>query len=125
MSHILIIDDERSNLAVMEKLLSLEGFTFTSVSDALKVEGILQQEETADMVILDLGIPELNGYELFQLIRQYMPSTPIVACTVHTSELNKAKQFGFHSFLSKPLNMDAFGGLVKRILKGEAIWQSY
>jgi two-component system, cell cycle response regulator DivK len=125
MSHILIIDDERTNLAVMEKLLSLAGYTYTSVSDALKVESILQQRETMDLVLLDLDIPDLNGYELFQLVRQYMPSTPVVACTVHTSELNAARQFGFDGFLSKPLNMDVFGGLIRRILNGEAIWQSY
>jgi CheY-like chemotaxis protein len=123
MSHALIIDDDRGNLGVLKELLT----TYTALTDSTKVQAVLDQGENVDVVILDLGMPNLNGYQVFDLIRQYphMSQVPVVACTVHTGEAHLARQAGFHSFLSKPLNIDQFGEQLQRILGGESIWQAY
>ncbi len=47
---------------------------------------------------------------------------PIVAYTVHISEINMARQVGFHSFLGKPLDMDSFPHHLSQILSGEGVW---
>jgi CheY-like chemotaxis protein len=127
MSHALIIDDDRGNLGVLKELLTMEQITYTALADSTKVQEVLDQGEAIDVVILDLGMPNLNGYQVFNLIRQYphMARVPIVACTVHTGEAQTARQTGFHSFLSKPLNIDQFGDQLQRILGGESIWQAY
>jgi CheY-like chemotaxis protein len=127
MSHALIIDDDRGNLGVLKELLTMEQITYTALNDSTKAQAVLDQADSIDVVILDLGMPNLNGYQVLELIRQYphMAQVPVVACTVHTGEAQTARQAGFHSFISKPLNIDQFGDQLKRILAGESIWQAY
>jgi two-component system, cell cycle response regulator DivK len=49
---------------------------------------------------------------------------PIVAYTVHVSEINVAYQRGFDSFIGKPVDPDRFPGQLARILRGEAVWET-
>jgi two-component system cell cycle response regulator DivK len=127
MPHALIIDDDRSNLGVLKELLTMEQITYTALTDSTKVEATLAQGDPVDVVILDLGMPNLNGYQVFEIIRQYphMANVPVVACTVHTGEAQNARMSGFHSFISKPLNIDQFSNQLARILNGESVWQAY
>jgi CheY-like chemotaxis protein len=127
MPHALIIDDDRSNLGVLTELLTMDGISYTALNDSTQVEALLIQETPIDVVILDLGMPDLNGYEVFKIINQYphMKTVPIIACTVHTGQVQLARQTGFHSFISKPLNIDTFSGQLARVLNGESVWQAY
>jgi two-component system cell cycle response regulator DivK len=47
---------------------------------------------------------------------------PIVACTVHSSEMNNASKHGFNGFVGKPLDPDRFSEQVKRLLAGGPVW---
>jgi CheY-like chemotaxis protein len=127
MPHALIIDDDRSNLGVLKELLAMEQITYTALNESTKVDTILAEGGQIDVVILDLGMPNLNGYEVLEIIRTYphMAHVPVVACTVHTGEAQNARLSGFHSFISKPLNIDQFSAQLARILNGESVWQAY
>jgi CheY-like chemotaxis protein len=50
-------------------------------------------------------------------------SVPVVAYTVHVSEINTAQDMGFDGFLAKPLDSDRFPGQLNRILNGEPVWE--
>jgi CheY-like chemotaxis protein len=127
MPHALIIDDDRGNLGVLKELLTIEQISYTALNDSTQVEAVLAQGNQIDVVILDLGMPTLNGYQVFKIIGQYphMANVPVVACTVHTGEVQAARQAGFHSFITKPLNIDQFSAQLTRILGGEPVWQAY
>jgi CheY-like chemotaxis protein len=121
--HALIIDDDANNLKVLSKLLSISGATFTAVQDSTQIVDIVQTLEKLDIVFLDLEMPNINGYEMLLILKGQMGITvPIVACTVHTSEIYTARELGFHSFLGKPLRADKFPSQLNLILSGEAIW---
>jgi CheY-like chemotaxis protein len=74
-------------------------------------------------VFLDLEMPSLDGYQVFDFLRcQVGMTVPIVACTVHISEAKTARNLGFDSFLAKPLNADIFPEQFRKIMSGERVW---
>lgn len=123
MKRALIIDDNAPNLKVLAQLLAREGLQVTKISDPKTVTETLSSLDAIDVVFLDLEMPGLNGYEVKNFIREHNQQALIIACTVHTSEINMVKHAGFDGFLGKPLNHEAFPGQLARILRGEPVWE--
>lgn len=124
--HALVIDDNSKNRSVISYLLSAEGVTHTSVPKPTELEPTIQNVRKFDVVFLDLEMPGLDGYQVFGLLRSdaRFQSVPIVACTVHTSEMPTAHEMGFDGFLAKPLDADRFPAQLARILNGEGVWEA-
>ena len=123
--HALIIDDDAYNVYVMERFLDRENISYTAITETSQLEACLQQCPTFDIVLLDLEMPNQDGYEIIGTLKRYLePHVPIVACTVHTAEINRARKIGFSGFIAKPLDMDRFSEQISRILHGEAIWEA-
>ena len=123
--HALIIDDDAYNVYVMQRFLDKENISYTTITETATLEKILDQLESIDIVLLDLEMPKRDGYEIIEVLRQRLPpDLPIVACTVHTAEVNRTRKLGFSGFIAKPLDMDRFSEQVRRILNGEPIWET-
>ena len=123
-THALIIDDNVDNIGVLAELLSFYGMTYTQIEDPIEVAATLSSLTKLDVIFLDLEMPGLNGYDVMELLKNDAnhKDVPVVAHTVHTNEINNARQIGFHSFLAKPLDADRFSDQLKRILSGEHVW---
>jgi len=123
--HALIIDDNANNLGVLAELLSIEGVNYTKVQDPRKLDAALKPLSKVDVVFLDLEMPGINGYEVLDQLKAdaRFNGVPVVAYTVHVSEINQARNFGFDSFLGKPLDPDRFPDQIRRILNGESVWE--
>lgn len=124
--HALIIDDNAKNLRVLSKLMSFEGATCTEVADPKRLAAVLENIAPVDVIFLDLEIPGTDGFKLLQSLKAdaRFQAVPIVAYTVHLSELNVARKAGFDSFLGKPLDSERFPDQLNRILKGESVWET-
>lgn len=122
--HALIMDDNPDNVAVLAQMLSMEGIDSTCLEDPTKLEAALNGLPKTQVIFLDLEMPKLNGYQMFNQLRSIdrFKDVPIVAYTVHVSEINTARKLGFHSFLAKPLDQDYFPEQLAHILKGEPVW---
>jgi two-component system cell cycle response regulator DivK len=123
MAHALIVEDNPTNIEVLTELLSALEVAFTIVQDPTFLENCLSTADAVDIVFVDLEMPKRNGYEVLQILRLYPINAPIVAYTVHTSEINVAKEMGFDSFLGKPLRGDRFPHQLSKILSGESVWE--
>ena len=124
MTHALIIDDNVDNVGILEEMLTMEGIAFTSLHDPAKLEAKIMNQPNYDVVFLDLEMPNVDGYEMLSRLKAdaRFQNVPIVAYTVHVSEINEIRNRGFHSFLGKPLDADAFPRQLQRILNGERVW---
>jgi CheY-like chemotaxis protein len=119
--HALIIDDNITGMKVLAGLLDNLHATYTYVQDPTKVTDIV--DESFDVIFLDLEMPKLDGYKVLQLLRESAKVTaPIVAYSVHTSEVSTVRDLGFDGFLGKPLDRTQFAGQLQRILAGEHVW---
>lgn len=121
--HALVIDDNNQNLKVLAQLLSKQGVTTTEVSVPTRLESLLPTLPAVDVVFLDLEMPGLDGYHAKDLIRTHLGDTPIIAYTVHVSEITVVRDMGFDGFLPKPLDSVRFPNQLARILNGEQVWE--
>lgn len=119
--HALIIEDNRDSMDVLARLLTKEGATCTKVSQPTQLKQ--SDLEAVQVVFLDLDMPDMSGYEVFDLLRNlYQVQVPIIAYTVNTNEKATTHSVGFNGMIAKPLDADCFHTQFLRILAGEAIW---
>ena len=125
-SQALIIDDNSKNLNILARMLSVEGFSSIQVNNPTKLDAALKETSDIRVVFLDLEMPGLDGYEVLNKLKAdpKFQSVPVVAYTVHVSEIQAAHQNGFDGFIGKPLDSDKFPDQLRRILNGEPVWEN-
>lgn len=124
--HAVIIDDSPSSGKVLAGYLKLESATSTVVTDPTKIDDSLKDQNRVDVIFLDLEMPGLDGYAVFDLLRAKpeFTDTPIIAYSVHVNELKNTHELGFNGFIGKPLSDKKFSAQLSRILKGEGVWDA-
>lgn len=119
----LIIDDNDFNTEVMSRLLANLGGSSMIVRDPTRLLDVLDDLHCVDVVFLDLEMPKIDGYEVLHRLKDDLGLTvPVVAYTVHTSEVHVVRGEGFDGFLGKPIDPALFPRQLERILNGEAVW---
>ena len=123
-THALIIEDDCTNAEILEFMLKSSGISCTNISNPHQVLDVVPQVSNIDVIFLDLEMPGIDGYQILQMLKTDLQITvPIVACTVHTSQIDIARVKGFNSFLGKPLLAERFPDQLNRILSGEPVWE--
>jgi len=125
----LVVEDDVSGLAIISVMLRRLGMSTIMERYASSVKDRAERMSKIDIVFLDLGLPDGDGYEVLEQLRA-MPAlseVPIIAVTARdaSSEMSKAQAAGFDGFLGKPLNRTRFPDQVRRILAGESVWEVY
>jgi putative two-component system response regulator len=106
---ILIVDDQKQNIHVLETILNLEGFSnLITTTDSRTVVDLYEQSQP-DLILLDLMMPHLDGFAVLeQLQRRAGPDTylPVIVLTADmtTGTKRKALMMGAQDFLTKPLD---------------------
>ena len=125
---VLIVEDNVRNYALLARLLVFLGVKQTEWkrSGWQVLEFARDTMPDVDLILLDIHLPEEDGYEVLERFRkdERFSSTLIVAVTADVSQanLNRAKQAGFNGFLAKPINVDLFPDQIRRVLQGESVW---
>ncbi|MEE8378282.1 MAG: response regulator transcription factor [Candidatus Aminicenantaceae bacterium] len=118
MEKIIIIEDEESILMALEDNLKLEGY---SVSSALDGETGLTKvmENNYDLIILDIMLPKMNGFDVCKRIRQEGISTPILMLTAKSQEIDKVLglELGADDYVTKPFSPRELLARVKALLR--------
>jgi signal transduction histidine kinase len=118
MPRILHIEDDPANRLLVRKLLAPAGFEVVDAADGL--EGIRRaQAEQFDLVLIDIAIPGLDGYEVTLRLRSddRLRHVPIVAITAEGSR-DTSLAVGCDGFLQKPIDARSFARTIEHYLKG-------
>lgn len=121
-AHALAIDDNVQNLRILSQMLAKYGVSCTELSDADNVIEVLPSLPRPDLIFLDLEMRKVDGFQAKDILRPLVGNTPIIACTVHVSEMHVVRRQGFDGFIGKPLDPDKFADQLERILNGDAVW---
>jgi CheY-like chemotaxis protein len=122
MTKILIVDDNEINLVVAEWMVAAAGYeTLRALNgrDAIA----LYDTERPDLVLVDLSMPEMDGfeaaYEIMRLQEGAETKAPIIAITAHTAETLKDRclDAGFMGFLEKPIAFDKMDEVLSLFLE--------
>lgn len=119
MPRLLHIEDDPANRLLVRKLLTSAGFEVVDAVDGL--EGVaLARQGRFDMVLVDIAIPGLDGYEVTLRLRSepQMAGVPIVAITAEGSR-NTSLSVGCDGFLQKPIDARTFARTLEGYLKGK------
>ncbi|MFD2916522.1 response regulator [Psychroserpens luteus] len=109
-THILIVDDNKINLLVTKKNIEkIKGHTCETISNGRQSISIVK-EKNFDLILMDINMPDMDGFEVTKHIRMFNPNIPILALTaLNSSEIEeKAHQVGINQVITKPYNFEEF-----------------
>ena len=114
---ILVVDDEDALRTVLSSELVNEGYEIKTASDGDEAIGELEKGRF-DMVLLDIKMPRVNGFEVLKHIRQNHPGTKVVMLTGFADLKNaiESKKLGADDFVSKPYDLVDLLTTIERVL---------
>lgn len=115
--HFLIVDDNRINQLVTRKILDSLAITSDVVDSGLKAIEI-SKTKTFDCILMDLHMPEMDGYTAAQHIREFNATTPIIALTAaNTEEVEgRIKQSFMNACVSRPFFTPEFVKVINEVV---------
>lgn len=108
---VLIVDDDNRNIFALKATLKAKGYPCTSVMDAQEALHLLVQDKSIGIVLMDMMMPEMDGYEALSRIRnnELTATVPVIAVTAQAmvGDREKCLAAGADDYLSKPIDVDA------------------
>jgi CheY-like chemotaxis protein len=106
MKTILIVEDVELNIDLLAQLLE-EEYNILTARDGAQAVAFAEQYGP-DLVLMDISLPVMDGYEAARCIRRSFPSLPVIGLSAHAmpGDAEKAKAAGCSDYLTKPVNED-------------------
>ncbi len=126
---ILVVEDNFQNFVLVTRLLAYLGVKKCEwKASGWQVLEFAESLPHIDLILMDIFLPEEDGYQVLSRLRAHsgFNSTLIVAVTADVSAENmeRARSAGFDGFIGKPLDPDRFPNQIRRVLRGEEIWDT-
>lgn len=116
---VLIVDDNELTLTLVSKILELDGYDVDIASNATDAFKKIQTH-LPDLVILDVMMPDMNGYDLCKSLRRepFNVTIPVMILTAEGNGLDKDRALacGANDLLTKPFNIDDLRARIKTLL---------
>jgi DNA-binding response OmpR family regulator len=118
---ILVVEDEQHIVDVIDYVLVEAGFRVAVVMDGDAALAHVQSSPV-DLVVLDLGLPGLSGWELFRAIRAARPTLPVIMLTSRAEEIDRVVglELGADDYVTKPFSTRELSARVRAVLRRTA-----
>jgi CheY-like chemotaxis protein len=120
---VLLVEDNYDNYEMVRFLLERAEYTVVGAHTGREAV-TAAREHKPDVILMDLSLPELDGWEAAQEIKKdpEIAHIPLIALTAHTlpGDRKKAMEAGFDNYISKPINVPAFYDIVSAVFKGKS-----
>lgn len=122
---VLLVDDEQELLEIMETALQNEGYATLSANDGQRALELLQTVGV-DIIVADVAMPRMNGYQLYERVRANPDWTPIpfvmLTGRAMDSDIRYAREMGVDDYLTKPVELDDLLSTVRgRLLRAKQL----
>ncbi|MBU3191884.1 PAS domain S-box protein [Clostridium bowmanii] len=118
---ILIVEDNEINMQIVKSYLNIKGMNYLCATNGRKAIEILE-DKCVDLILMDIQMPELNGYETTKVIREKEKISgnriPIIAMTAYALDSDKREciENGMDSHISKPFNMEELNKVITKYI---------
>ena len=112
---ILVVDDDRDMLALLQDLLESEAYEVDTAHDGLiALEKLVHRRERYEVILLDLTMPRMNGLQLIQVLRQQEEAClrNIIVVSGNQDAMQQATWLGIRFYLAKPFDLETLLDLV-------------
>lgn len=118
---ILIAEDEESNFLLLQTILKRQCKVLHAMTGKELLE--IYKQEHADLILMDIKMPEMNGIDALKEIRKFDKDIPIIMQSAYAFEndMEAARQAGSNEFMTKPINIKEFKSMITRFLP-ELTW---
>ena len=112
---ILVIEDDETMRRALARIFEADGHMVKAAADGTQLSSVLD-DQPIDLIILDVGLPWINGYELAKLLKEHkdLKEIPLVFVSAKTSELDEV---GADDYIKKPFNIDKMKKSIDTLLK--------
>jgi two-component system, cell cycle response regulator DivK len=116
--HILVVEDDITCLELINEFLEETGIKISNGTTGLEAVKICRKDASIDIVLMDMRMPEMDGYEATKRIKEFRPDLPIVAQTAHALSDDKKKclSAGCDDYLTKPIIQNILFGTISKFL---------
>lgn len=117
--HVLLVEDELNFGSVLSQFLSMHGFEVTWAKQGAKAWSIIQTGEAFDCCVLDVMMPEMDGFTLGKEIKQRRPELPFVFLTARSMKEDMIQGFkiGAVDYITKPFDSEVLVYKIKALLE--------
>ncbi len=118
MFHILVVDDDKHTRLLFRTVLESENYTVFTAENGVRALDVMEAEHI-DLVVLDIMMPELDGYEFTRLLRESNNTLPVLMVSAKQLPSDKKKGFlaGTDDYMTKPVDEDEFLLRIKALLR--------
>lgn len=119
MKPILIIDDDHRNIFALSATLKARGFHCVAAQDVALGLAYTRQTEPA-LVLMDMMMPEMDGYEAIPKFKSLFPDLPVIAVTAQAmvGDRERCIEAGADDYVSKPIDVDKLMQLINKFTGG-------
>jgi CheY-like chemotaxis protein len=121
---VLLVDDDGRNIFALSAVLKSRGYSVLSASSVVEAMGILQAQPDVGLLLLDVMMPGMDGYEAMTLLKgdEALHHIPIIDVTAQamSGDRERCLEAGADEYLSKPVDVDALTHLLHKFLNGKA-----
>ena len=116
MKTVLIVDDKNVQIKTLRRALRTRGFQVVEATNGNQALDHLGKIETIDIVITDYAMPEMNGIELLQKIRETNKTVPVILMTAYGDKelVIEAMNYRCNGFIDKPFEIDELLGIINK-----------
>lgn len=114
---ILVAEDDDNNFNLIYAYLKDRNVSILRAEDGCKAVKICESNQKIDLILMDLSMPLMDGYEATKIIRKSRKMIPIIAQTAYADEKEKVEECGCTSFLSKPYTRNQLVSALSKYLK--------
>ena len=118
--HILIVDDDTRNIFALSAVLKSRGYNCLAANGVTDALAILEERKDIGIILLDMMMPEMDGYEAIPRVKEIddLKKIPIIAVTAQAMMGDKERclEAGANGYISKPVNVDELIAMIKQYL---------
>jgi CheY-like chemotaxis protein/nitrogen-specific signal transduction histidine kinase len=115
---ILLVEDNELNVKLLEKILEPTKVKIIWARDGNPSIEICKTNQQIDLILMDIQMPEMDGYQATKIIKSFKPKVPVIAQTAYamTGERERILEAGFDEYLSKPIQIKELIHLLNKYL---------
>lgn len=118
--NILVIEDDETQRLSLKRILEAEGYTTLMAADSAELTAILDEEKEIHLILMDIGLPWINGFELAEMMKQHndLKKLPLVflSAQAEQADYDRAREVGAADYIKKPFDIERLKIVISNLL---------